>query len=66
MYALAALESFQDFLNQLDMKPRMHVMEITFFSLNNVTFRPTKIVNIADKNWAHILFRNGILLPKLF
>ena len=23
-----------------------------FFSLKNVTVRPTKIMNIADKNWA--------------
>ena len=24
-----------------------------FFSLNNVIVRPTKIMNRADKNWAH-------------
>ena len=49
----ASLESFQDFLIELDMKPPMHLVEISIFSLNNVTVRPTKIMNRADKNWAH-------------
>ena len=31
----------------------MHLVEIGIFSLNNVTVRPTKIMNRADKNWAH-------------
>ena len=47
-----ALESFQDFLIELDMKPRMHLVEISIFSINNVTVRPTKIMNRADKNEA--------------
>ena len=46
--------TIQDFLIQLDMKPRMHLVEISIFSLNNVTIRPTKIMNRADKNWAHL------------
>ena len=29
------LEPFQDFLIKLDMKPRMHLVEISIFSLNN-------------------------------
>ena len=37
------------------MKPRMHVVEISNFSLNNVTVRPTKIMNRVNKNWAHFL-----------
>ena len=32
----------------------MHLVEIRIFSLNNVTIRPTKIMNRADKNWAHL------------
>ena len=43
------LESYQDILINLDMKPRIHVVEISIFSLNNVN----KIMNRADKNWAH-------------
>ena len=35
------------------MRPHMHLMEISICSLNNVTVRPTKIVNRAEKNWAH-------------
>ena len=36
------LETFQDFLIELDMKPRMHLVKISIFSLNIVTVRPTK------------------------
>ena len=39
------IESFQDFMIELDMKPHIHVVEISIFSLNNVTVRLTKIVN---------------------
>ena len=33
------LESFQDFLNKLDMQPCMHLVEISIFSLNFVLER---------------------------
>ena len=46
------VDSVTDFLIELGMKPRMH-LEISIFSLNNVMVRPTKIMNRADKNWAH-------------
>ena len=46
------LESVQDFLMKLDMKPRMHLVKISIFSLNLVIVRLTKIMNRADKNWA--------------
>ena len=46
------LESVQDFLIKLDMKPCMYLVEINTFSLNLVIVRPTKIMNRADKNWA--------------
>ena len=40
----------------------MHLLEISILSLNNVIVRPTNIVNIAKKNWAHFyktkFFRN--------
>jgi hypothetical protein len=36
------VESFQDFLIKLDMKPRMHLVEISIFPLNKVTIRLTK------------------------
>ena len=47
------LESVQDFLIKLGIKPLMHLLEINTFSLNNVIVRLTKIMNRADKNWAH-------------
>ena len=46
------VESVQDFLIKLDMKPCMHLVEISIFSLNLVIVRLTKIMNRADKNWA--------------
>ena len=46
------LESDQDFLIKLDMKPCMHLVEISIFSPNLVIIRPTKSMNRADKNWA--------------
>ena len=47
------VESVQDFLIKFDIKPLMHLLEISTFSLNNVIVRLTKIMNRADKNWAH-------------
>ena len=52
-HLLFTLESVQDFLIKLDIKPLMHLLEISTFSLNNVIVRLTKIMNRADKNWAH-------------
>ena len=49
----AAVDTVKDFLFELGMKPHMHLAEISIFSLKNVTVRPTKIMNRADKNWAH-------------
>ena len=43
------LESVQDFLIKLGIKPLMHLVEISTFSLNNVILRLTKIMNRADK-----------------
>ena len=50
---IAALDTVQDFLIKLGIKPRMHIWEISILSLNNVIIRPTKIMNRADKNWVH-------------
>ena len=50
---LCGLESVQDFLIKLDMKPCMHLLEISILSLNLVIVTLTKIMNRADKNWAH-------------
>ena len=37
------LESVQDFLIKLDMKPCIHLVKISIFSLNSVTIRLTKL-----------------------
>ena len=46
------LDTVQDFLMKLGIKPCMHLLEIGIFSLYYVIIRPTKIMNRADKNWA--------------
>ena len=44
------IESVQDFFIKLDIKPLMHLLKISTFSLNNVIVRLAKIMNTADKN----------------
>ena len=44
------VETVQDFLIKLDIKPLMRLLEISIFSLNNVIVRLTKIMNSANKN----------------
>ena len=48
-YIIYKLDTFQDFLIKLDIKPLIHLLEISIFSLNNVILRLTKIMNRADK-----------------
>ena len=40
-----SIETVQDFLIKLGIKPNMHILEIIIFPLNYVIVRPTKIVN---------------------
>ena len=47
------LVSVQDFLIKLDIKPLMHLLEMSTLSLNIVIVRLTKIMNRANKYWAH-------------
>ena len=47
-----AVDTVQDFLIKLDMKPCMHLVKISIFLLNRIIVRLTKIMNRADKNWA--------------
>ena len=48
--ALYTVETVQDFLIKLDIKPLMHLLEISIFSLDNVILRLTKVMNRDDKN----------------
>ena len=47
------VEAVQNFSIKLDIKPIMHLLEISTLSLNNVIVRLTKIMNKAKKNWEH-------------
>ena len=51
-FKVCKLESVQDFLIKLDMKPCLHLVEISIFSQNLVIIRPTKLMNSSNKNWA--------------
>ena len=53
LVSMARIESVQDFLIKLGIKPLLHLLEISIFSLDNGIVRLTKILNRADKNWAH-------------
>ena len=44
------LDTVQDFLIKLDIKPLMHLLEISIFSLNNDLIRLTKIMNNLVKD----------------
>ena len=41
---MLVLDNIQDFLRKLGMKPLVHLVEISIFSLNNVIVRPTKLI----------------------
>ena len=41
----ASLDTVQDFLIKFGIKPRLHILKISIFSLNRVIVRPTKTMN---------------------
>ena len=43
---LLQVDTVKDFLFELGIKPQMHQVEIIVFSPNNVTVRPTKVMNV--------------------
>ena len=51
------LESVQDFLIKLDIKPLMHLLEISIFSLNNDLVKLTKIMNNLVKDLKILSFK---------
>ena len=51
------LETVQDFLIKLDIKPLMHLLEISIFSLNNDLVRLTKIMNNLVKDLKIMSFK---------
>ena len=53
----AKLETVQDFLIKLDIKPLMHLLEISIFSLNNDLIRLTKIMNNLVKDLKILSFK---------
>ena len=53
--AESLVETVQDFLCKLGMKPRMCLLDISFFSLNNVIVRLTKIMNNIGKKLKNLI-----------
>ena len=60
------VESFQDFLIELDMNPRMHLVETSIFSLNNVTVRLTKIMNNLLEHLKILIFKVIFQCDRIF
>ena len=50
-YMACLLETVQDFLVKLGIKPLMHLLDITIFSLNNGIVELTKIMSKISKFW---------------
>ena len=59
------VESVQDFLSKLDMKPCVHLVEISIFSLNHAIIRLTKIMNNLLKHLKIRTFKVIFLCQKL-
>ena len=53
----ARLETVQDFLIKLGIKPLMHLLEISIFSLNDDLVRLTKITNNVVKDLKILSFK---------
>ena len=51
------VDTVQDFLIVLDMKPCLHLVEISIFSLNNVAVRLTKIMNNLLEHLKILIFK---------
>jgi hypothetical protein len=51
------LETVQDFLIKLEIKPLMYLLEISIFSLNNDLIRLTKIMNNLVKDLKILSFK---------
>ena len=62
---MCALDTDQDFMIKLGIKPCMHLWEISILSLNIVIIRPTKIMNRATKV-RHIFRKQSTLNFKNF
>ena len=54
---MSQVESVQDFFIKLDIKPLMHVLETSIFSLNNDLVRLTKIMNSLVKDLKILSFK---------
>ena len=53
-FTIWTVDAVQDFLIKLGIKTPMHLLEISIFSKSCHHQTYTKIMNRADKNWAHV------------
>ena len=56
-YSTVGVDTVKDFLFELGMKPHMHTLEISIFSLNNVTVRVNKILNNLLEHLEILIFK---------
>ena len=56
-YSTVGVDTVKNFLFELGMKPHMHTLEISIFSLNNVTVRFIKTMNNLLEHLKILIFR---------
>ena len=56
----AELDTVQDFLIKLGIKPRLHILKISIFSLNHVIVRPKKIFD-KEINFYKLIFLKTLI-----
>ena len=69
-FMMTLVDTVQDFLIMLGIKPRLRIFTISIFSLNHVIIRPTKIMNnllkvckfVLSKSFFSIKFNRIVLI----
>ena len=57
IYIIYVIDTITDFLIKLGMKPCLHLVKISIFSLNNVTVRLIKIMNNLLEHFKILIFK---------
>ena len=53
---MEGIDTVQDFLIMLGIKPRLHILKISIFTLNHAIVRPTKIIKDLLKDRKILIF----------
>ena len=64
-FTARALDTVQDFLIKLGIKPCLHILKISIFSLNHVIVRPTKIIKQPLQSLQNLYFQSNFLASEI-